>query len=537
MVTPPSPKGRNSPPWVQKPLDWMSRVCRPPVISTVSTAIIVLGLRAVGALQGLELGVYDQMMRLRSAPTPDDRILVVGISEADIQARQEWPIQDSTLADVLEIVLAGNPRAVGLDIFRDVPIGEGQAALVTQLESSDRVFPVCKMSDSANPGVPPPQGVPEEYVGFSDLLVDQGGILRRSLLVAAPPEDSDVTNTHLCNSPDAQLLSLSLQLALSYLAADGIQPEFTANQELKLGDTVLSRLGPNTGSYRNINAQGYQILLNYQASDGAIPEVSLSEVLAGQVSPDQFRDRIVLIGATTPEAKDVFYTPFSGGLRDSQTMTGVMVHAQATSQILRAVLNDRPLLWGWSTLGEAGWIIAWGLGGALFAWYVRRPLPYAVGAVVLLGGLYGVCYLFFLQGGWIPLVPPALSLLLASGGVVLLDRFNKSDYGQAVYKQMKSLLRLEIEIDQTRVGEQVAEITDTDYFARLQSQAKELRDKRSGAATTNSQKSGDDRPTRPSSTPSQDADSTISVDDYVDSLKQKARNMKSSETHSDHDRT
>jgi CHASE2 domain-containing sensor protein len=470
------------------------------------------------------------MMRSRPTPPADDRILVVGIDESDIQARQEWPIQDGTLAAVLEVLLAADPRAVGLDMFRDVPIGEGQAELLDQILGSDRVFPVCKISSPDTPGVSPPENTPETQISFSDLVVDSGGILRRNLLIAAPPADSQTTNTHPCNNPDAQLFSLGLQLALRYLAEEGINPELTANQELQFGRTILPRLQPNDGGYRNVDASGYQILFNYRAAKDAVPEVSLSEVLAGEVSPEQIRDRIVLIGATTPEAKDEFYTPFSGGLRDDQKMPGVIVHAQSVSQILSAVLDDRPLLWSLPTWGEGLWIIGWGLSGAIFAWYVRRPLRYAIGAVILVGGLYGICYVIFLQGGWIPLVPPALALVLASGGVVLLDRFNKSDYGQAVYKQMKTLLRLDIEIDQTKVGEQVAEITDTDYFNQLQAQAKALREKRQ--AGTMASRSTDKVPGHSESSHQRDSDNANAkavdnVDDYVNKLKERASRLKS----------
>ncbi len=521
MANMPSPRNLKSPPWAKKALKLAERLGNPKVVSTVGASAAVLALRFTGALQGLELGVYDQMMRWRPTPAPDERILVVGIDEADIQSRQEWPIQDATIAEALTFLTAAEPRAIGLDLFRDVPIGEGKNQLIQQIQQSDRIFSVCKISSADTPGVPPPEGTPIERVGFSDLAVDPGGILRQSLLVAYPSEEAHTVGTHLCNTPapDA-LLSLSLRLALSYLAAEDIQLEVTPDFQLRLDDTVLTPVQSNTGGYRNADTSGYQIMLNYRAADDVVPQVSLSELLAGQVPAAQIRDRIVLIGATTPEAKDEFYTPFSGGLRDSQKMPGVIVHAQAVSQILSAVLEARPLIWGWPTWGEAFWIVVWGLGGAIFAWYVRRPLTYALGALAVVGGL------IFLQGGWIPLVPAAMSMILASGGVVLLDRFNKSDYGQAVYQQMKSLLRLEIEIDQVKVGEQVAEITDTDYFSYLQTQARELRQKRQSSQTARSQASNP--PVSSESPPmSSPASTTESMDDFVDHLKQQASRLKS----------
>ncbi|HEY9890140.1 MAG TPA: CHASE2 domain-containing protein, partial [Candidatus Obscuribacterales bacterium] len=181
MAIPPPVKRSNPSPWVQNSLRRLGQWGSPQGWSAVAAGAIVLGLRALGGLQGLELGAYDQMMRLRPPALPDDRILVVGIDEADIQARQEWPIQDSTVAELLTVLLAAEPRAIGLDIFRDVPIGEGQGALLSQIQSSDRLFAVCKISSPDTPGVPPPAATPPDQVAFSDLVVDAGGILRRNL--------------------------------------------------------------------------------------------------------------------------------------------------------------------------------------------------------------------------------------------------------------------------------------------------------------------------------------------------------------------
>lgn len=503
-------------PWLQKGLSWVGRLGHPIALSTLATSSLVLGARFLGALQGLELGVYDHLVRLRPALPADERILIVGINEIDIQQRQEWPIQDQTIVDLLDILLAADPRVIGLDLFRDVPIADGHADLLAQIQNHEQIVPVCKISGPDTPGVPPPQDTEAVQVGFSDLVVDPGGILRRSLLVAAPPPDSQRLGAHICSDPAMQLFSLSFQLVLQYLAADGIMLETTPDGELKFKDTVLRRLGAHIGGYRNADASGYQLLLNFRATHDAFPQVSLSDVLSGQVPAEQIRDRIILIGATTPEAKDNFYTPYSGGLQDSQKMPGAVIHAQSASQILSAVLNDRPLLWSWSNSQEIVWIIAWGFGGALFAWYVRRPIRFVLITVSLLAGLYGSSYLLFLQGSWIPVIPPALTLTLAASSVILLDRFNKSDYGKAVYQQMKSLLRLDIEIDQSRVGQQVAEITETEYFTNLQQQARYLRQQRADTLSPS--------PIPKKESPrSPQAGSHDSVDDYLDNLKREAR--------------
>jgi CHASE2 domain-containing sensor protein len=482
--------------------------------------------RALGLFQGAELAAYDQFLRLRPDEAADDRLLVVGITEADIQTRQEWPISDQTIAELLEVLLAAEPVAIGLDLFRDVPIGPGREALVSVL-ASDRIVGVCKVSSADNQGVAPPPGIPAAQVGFSDLVVDPGGILRRGLIAASPPELETSVGDHPCNTTGEQLFSLSSRLAFYYFLSQGLTLEGTANGEIRVDAVTFSQLDNQIGGYQRADTEGYQTMLNYRAAEAAVPQVSLTDVLSGNVSPDMIRDRIILIGATTPEAKDAFYTPYSGGRRDSQQMPGVMVHAQATSHLISAVLDGRALLWSWSDAMEGGWILFWGLGGSLFAWYVRRPIWFALGTVAMIGGLYGSCYVLFLQGGWIPWVPPAVALVLAAGGVVLVDRFNKSDYGQAVYRQVKSFLKLNIEIDNTRVGEQVAEITETEYFSDLQQRARDLRQKR--------EQPDQPAPAKPSASPKASDDG---FDDYLGGLRQNAKRLQkpaSDETDQDPD--
>lgn len=494
-------------------------------IASLAATALVLATRAGGILQSMELGLYDQQLRLRPDAGIDDRILVVGITETDIQSRQEWPITDQTVTDLLQTLEQANPRVIGLDLFRDVPINPGHQTLVDYMARSDRLMAVCKMSSPDNPGVAPPTGLPTAQIGFSDVVVDGGGILRRSLLLATPPAfDGQLPQEHPCNTPGTQLGSLSFQVVLAYLTAANIPITQTPTGDIQLGNTVLKRLQPSSGGYHGINAQGYQIMLNYRSAQSPVPVVSLSDVLSGQISPDRISDRIVLVGYTTPQAKDDFYTPYSAGLQDSQKMPGVLVHAQAASQLLSAVFEQRPLIWSWSAEEEGIWIFLWSLGGAMLAWYGRRPAHFLLGALMLVVSLYGLTYSVLLLGGWIPLAPPLLSLGLATGGVLLLDRFNRSDYGQAMYRQVKTLLRLEVAVDENKVEQQVAEITETDYFNDLQLQAKVLRQKRHQSnAGSNSEDLQADRPER--SLTSADAPDSA-IDEYLSHIQQEASQLR-----------
>ncbi|MEW6498577.1 MAG: CHASE2 domain-containing protein, partial [Cyanobacteriota bacterium] len=119
------PKPRDTPP---KPsLIKLSR-CRLRTVFFLSMAItsLVLGIRRAGHLQALELQAFDHLMQTRPAEPPDSRLLVVTVTEEDIQAQKNEPrrgsLSDRSLLRLLEKLESYQPRVIGLDIYRDFPV-------------------------------------------------------------------------------------------------------------------------------------------------------------------------------------------------------------------------------------------------------------------------------------------------------------------------------------------------------------------------------------------------------------------------------
>jgi len=86
---------------------------------------LVILLRLLGFLQTWEWAALDQYFRWRPQEPVDERILIVGISEADLKKVGQWPIPDNVLAELLKKIKAQNPRVIGLDLYRDLPGGGG----------------------------------------------------------------------------------------------------------------------------------------------------------------------------------------------------------------------------------------------------------------------------------------------------------------------------------------------------------------------------------------------------------------------------
>lgn len=448
---------------------------------------VVVALRQLGALEEMELDAYDRFMRSRPDREPDSRILVVGISEEDIQRRKEYPIYDGTLADVLEKLLTYQPRAIGIDIARDVPQGPpaGRARMIKVLKQSDRLFAGCLLSSADQPGVPGAPGTPSDRIGFTDLPQDPGGVVRRSILVSTPaPPPVLIGTPHLCNyaKPDNQVLSLSFLLATVYLQPMGIAPEQTESGKIQLGSVVFSPLTENAGGYYNTGATDYQTLLNYRSASNSVRQVTLTKVLQGQVDPSWIKDRIVLIGYTSQVAKDSFATPYLVTQESTRSMPGVVIHAQATSQILSSVLDKRPMIWYWTKGGEILWIWGWSLLGGLLAFYVRRTWKFILAGGIALVVCYGLSYLLFLQGGWLPVVPSIITLVLTAASVGFIDRATKGGYTQAIYEQLREQLQSGFS-----PAEQQRNARRVDYLEDLVRRARAIRQQQEPGEVSDSQ--------------------------------------------------
>ena len=396
------------------------------LLTSIVVTSVVVGVRQQGALETWELAANDSLQRLRPVEGADPRLLVITITEADIQAQspRQGSLSDRTLEQLLMVLEQYQPRAIGLDIYRDVPVGAAYPNLTKYLQKSDNFIGLCKISDPStnNPGIAPPPELSPEFIGFSDIMADEDTTVRRQLLHLTPPSTSPCTTEY----------AFSLQLALYYLATEGIAPKVTPQGNLQFSEVVFNRLNANnSGAYKKADLRGYQVLLNYRpyrtVTDIAF-QVSLDDILKNRLTPatkKQLQDRIVLIGVTAPTSvNDYWFTPYSSNQRRFEKQSpGVFIQAQMVSHILSAVLDRRPVLSVWNLWLENLWVAFWSIVGGLLAPYSKRILYLGLAASVTLFILGSMCFGFLLQGRLVPLVPPVLSLLVTSTIIVIYRNY------------------------------------------------------------------------------------------------------------------
>ena len=378
------------------------------LISLTVTLLVCL-IRQGGGLQFWELKSYDRMMRSRPIEKQDHRLLLVTASEADIQALRGWTVSDQILTQFLQKLAQYQPRTIGLNLYRDLPVEPGYQSLINQFKQQNNLFLICKKPDKNDSGVAAPPDAPPLQVGFNDVMRDSDQILRRQLLFISNPQGCQTTD------------SLAIKLAWHYLKQQGIQPQNLPQDKIKLSNLILKPMKSDIGFYPKLDRKVYQIMLNYRLSEPIAPEVTFTQILNGEVDPNLIKDKLVLVGVNSISAKDEGHrTPYS----PDQEVRGLMIQAQMVSHILSAVLDNRPLLQVGSKWTDALWIGLWTLLGGVLAMFISDRTRIIITLATTAAVLYAVCWGLFLGAIWVPFVPALLGLV-GAGVWVWRSQFNK----------------------------------------------------------------------------------------------------------------
>jgi len=365
----------------------------------------VLGLVRFGALERVELLLYDRLLEASLDADAHSPVLIVEVGEADIRDLGHWPISDRKLAEALSRLADAGVRMIGLDIYRDLPVSPGSDALARVLREQDRIVAVRSFGREDGYGIPgPPALEGTGRVGFNDLLPDADGVVRRWLLY----QDDGRGEVEP---------AFSLLLALRALAAEGVSlgPDPERPGGLRLGPSAIRPFAFRDGGYVRADDRGYQMLLDYAAAGSGLERVRLSALLRGEVDAERLRDRVVLVGSSAESVGDFFPAPVGDA-----PVPGVVLHGLAVDQLIRFGRGLALPRWVVSEGAEASLLAIVCIAGcALGLGFPGRPAfsaPTLVGTV-LLGGvaLWLAASAVFRAGGWVPLAAPTLAWVSAFG--------------------------------------------------------------------------------------------------------------------------
>jgi adenylate cyclase len=185
-------------------------------------------------------------------------------------------------------------------------------------------------------------------------------------------------------------------------------------------------LASGAGGYGSFEAAENQLLLNLRQGAQPWRSISLTQVLQNGVPP-QWRPRakpIILIGRVDRNSDDWWQIP--GG----REIPGLELQAHGASQLISAVLDDRPLLQALAWPAKGVWIGGWaavvvlGLGGLPGRSPWRYRLLLVGGAIGLMAG---ISFLSLVVGSWwLPTAGPAIAMVVAMPLAMGAKSVNKS---------------------------------------------------------------------------------------------------------------
>ncbi len=247
--------------------------------------VVVILMRMAGGMQSLEFMFFDAMLYLRPPEQVDERVVIVGIDAKDIESVNQYPIPDGNIAELLKKLKSYQPRAIGLDLFKNVPVEPGGEELARVLRENTNIIGIEKILPPGE--VAAHRSLSSEQVGFADLLNDEDSKFRRYLLYTPDPKNPQ--------NPEKDKYSLALRLVTRYLRAEGIRLETGINDPdtIMIRGKELPQISSDFGGYVDVNDGGLSILINFRNNPQPFRVISLGDVLSGKIGAELLRDRIV----------------------------------------------------------------------------------------------------------------------------------------------------------------------------------------------------------------------------------------------------
>ena len=310
----------------------------------IALVILLLGFEMLGAYpnqapftERLDYSMRDTMLRLRGV-RPADEVVIVAIDDFSFNwTGYRWPWPHAYLAQIVDAIAAGEPRVIGMDVFlleEDEDPG-GDAALAAALENAPPVVNVVQIfhdqySETIQQPIP---SLRDRFaaLGITKVVIDDDAIVRGIQPYAA--------------YGDHYYYNWAFNLAALY--AGVAPPQYQAPNLLLFNQ-------------QKVPIQQGRMLINYRGPAQTFPTYSAALVVEGDVlaqNPDAFRDKIVLLGATSPTMQDVYPTPFSSG----QRTPGVEIVANAVATILHNDYLRTLPPWGNLLLVLAAAFFAWAI--------------------------------------------------------------------------------------------------------------------------------------------------------------------------------
>ncbi|SDY11511.1 EAL domain-containing protein [Citreimonas salinaria] len=267
---------------------------------TDATPAVVTGL-VVGIamffdlLAPLDVAIGDLRMGLSAQPV-SGQVVYVAIDEKSLKAVGQWPWPRNVHGALLDRFTEAGAR----DVFFDV----------------DFAF----------------AGDPQGDLGFIDALERAGGATYLPVFAQPATIGGPGPETLGANMPHAPFLDLSWPVLVNVPAdGDGLVRHYYYSAEVA-GEDMASAASYLSGAF---GPRGEAFAVNYALRPDTVPSHSAINVLRGDVAPDAFAGKSVIVGAHAVELRDNFAVPVHG------IVPGPVIHALAAETLMQEVVPTR----------------------------------------------------------------------------------------------------------------------------------------------------------------------------------------------------
>jgi len=312
----------------------MSKPLRSLIIGSAAV-LLTLGLFSLGTFRALEWKSWDLRLRMfsKSSRAGDDIVLIL-IDQASLDAYEleqglSWPWPRQIYSALVEYCRRAGVKAVFIDlIFSESSVWgvEDDGDLALKMQSAGNVFLPIFLSRS-----PDAAGGDTEQA-LKKFTLDLPGPLTETLSATLPVEPllSSVRGVgNVQFAPDGDGIYRRLPLLFSFQG--NIYPALPAAVfRYVSGDDDLAKVPKDHSG--NMIVRYYGPTGTYESYSAAAVINSFAQMEEGQppqISPDSFKDKIVMVGASAPGIYDLRPSPFSS------VYPGVEIQATVLDNLLR----------------------------------------------------------------------------------------------------------------------------------------------------------------------------------------------------------
>jgi len=358
--------------------------------AAVTLALVLFGHTALLDVELFEYWALERLFDLRGRRAPTAPIVIVSIDEATFQELAlQWPFPRKLHGQLIERISIGQPLAIGIDLIFDTPSRFGpsddEAMGAAVARAGNVVLALAPDLDEDQPLYTSEKGT----IGVRREMANMPlPVIRRGAAA--------VGSVNVLLDRDSHLRRALMRVP----GAGEWWPGF---------DTQVHRLVSEAGYPAKPLPAANEVLINFRGGPNTFPWVPYYRVVNGEIPPEWFRGKIVLIGPTSEKQKDVFATPFAPG-----DMPGVEIHANTLETLIKGdAIREVPKLASIVLAAVAALI------GSVLVVRLRafRALAIAI-LLVLVGGLLTFAG-FALAHLWLRGVAVTFGLVLGYGATVV----------------------------------------------------------------------------------------------------------------------